>query len=48
VADGPCNAEGTRLPGAELWLIGEWRDSGEKKYGSSLLSMGRRLFTRAV
>ncbi|MFL5251436.1 MAG: IS701 family transposase, partial [Rhodopila sp.] len=32
VADGPCNAEGTRLPGEELWLIGEWRDSGEKKY----------------
>jgi SRSO17 transposase len=32
VADGPTNAEGTRLPGAELWLIGEWRDSGEKKY----------------
>ena len=32
VADGPLNAEGTRLPGEELWLIGEWRDSGEKKY----------------
>ncbi|MFL5254612.1 MAG: IS701 family transposase, partial [Rhodopila sp.] len=32
VADGPCNAEGTRLLGEELWLIGEWRDSGEKKY----------------
>jgi SRSO17 transposase len=32
VADGPCNAEGTRLPGKELWLIGEWRDSGETKY----------------
>jgi SRSO17 transposase len=32
VADGPCNAENTRLPGEELWLIGEWRDSGEKKY----------------
>jgi SRSO17 transposase len=32
VADGPCNAEDTRLPGEELWLIGEWRDSGEKKY----------------
>jgi SRSO17 transposase len=32
MADGPTNAEGTRLPGAELWLIGEWRDSGEKKY----------------
>src|SRR3954468_8517124 len=30
VADGPCNAENTRLPGEELWLIGEWRDSGEK------------------
>lgn len=32
VADGPLNAENTRLPGEELWLIGEWRDSGEKKY----------------
>ena len=32
VADGPLNAEGTRLPGEELWLIGEWRDSGETKY----------------
>src|SRR3954463_5094159 len=32
VADGPLNAEGTRLPGEELWLIGEWRDSSEKKY----------------
>ena len=32
VADGPSNAEGTRLPGEELWLIGEWRDSGETKY----------------
>jgi SRSO17 transposase len=32
VAEGPLNAEGTRLPGEELWLIGEWRDSGEKKY----------------
>src|SRR6201995_2302007 len=32
VADGPLNAEGTRLPGEELWLIGEWRDRGETKY----------------
>src|SRR5690242_7971953 len=32
VADGPPNAEGTRLPGDKLWLIGEWRDSGEKKH----------------
>jgi SRSO17 transposase len=32
VADGPLNAENTRLPGEAVWLIGEWRDSGEKKY----------------
>src|SRR3954470_23070247 len=32
VADGPLNVEGIRLPGEELWLIGEWRDSGETKY----------------
>jgi SRSO17 transposase len=32
VADGPLNAENIRLPGEEVWLIGEWRDSGEKKY----------------
>src|SRR3954469_20778721 len=37
VADGPLNAEGTRLPGEELWLIGEWRDSGETKYYLSKL-----------
>jgi SRSO17 transposase len=32
VADGPTNADNTRLPGEEVWLIGEWRDNGEKKY----------------
>ena len=37
VADGPLNAENTRLPGEELWLIGEWRDSGETKYYLSTL-----------
>jgi SRSO17 transposase len=37
VADGPVNAAGTRLPGVELWLIGEWRDSGETKYYLSSL-----------
>jgi len=31
VADGPLNAAGIRLPGEELWLIGEWRDSGENE-----------------
>ena len=38
VADGPLNAENIRLPGKEVWLIGEWRDSGEKKYYLSNLS----------
>src|SRR5947199_534060 len=32
VADGPLSAAGTHLPGEEVWLIGEWRDSGETKY----------------
>jgi SRSO17 transposase len=31
VADGPANADKARLPGEEVWLIGEWRDSGETK-----------------
>jgi SRSO17 transposase len=32
VADGPTNADKARLPSEEVWLIGEWRDSGETKY----------------
>src|ERR671939_444712 len=32
VADGLRTADRTRLPGAEVWLIGEWRDNGERKY----------------
>jgi SRSO17 transposase len=32
VADGPRSADNTRLPGDEVWLVGEWRDSGERKY----------------
>ncbi len=32
VADGRLNAEHTRLPSEEVWLIGEWRDSGETKH----------------
>ena len=31
-SDGPRNADSTRLPAEEVWLIGEWRDSGERKY----------------
>jgi SRSO17 transposase len=46
VADGPFNAEGTRLPGKELWLIGEWRDSGEKKY--CLSNLPRRTSLRRL
>jgi len=32
VADGAPCAAGGRLPGRQGWLIGEWRDDGEKKY----------------
>jgi SRSO17 transposase len=37
VADGPTNADKVRLPGETVWLIGEWRDSGERKYSLSTL-----------
>jgi SRSO17 transposase len=32
VADGPVAARGRHLPGAEAWLVGEHRASGERKY----------------
>ena len=32
VADGPTVREGKHLPGEEAWLIGEWRNSGERKF----------------
>ena len=32
VADGTQNAGGQHLPGAAAWLVGEWRDTGERKY----------------
>lgn len=32
VADGPVAARAQHLPGAEAWLIGEHRTSGERKY----------------
>ena len=31
-ADGPKISQGRRLPGEEVWLICEWRKSGEKRY----------------
>jgi SRSO17 transposase len=32
VADGATWANNRHLPGAEVWLVGEWRTSGERKY----------------
>jgi SRSO17 transposase len=32
VADGTQNSGGQHLPGEAAWLVGEWRDTGEKKY----------------
>ena len=32
VADGPLTARAQHLPGAEAWLMGEHRASGERKY----------------
>lgn len=32
VGDGPIWGNNRHLPGAEAWLVGEWRASGERKY----------------
>jgi SRSO17 transposase len=32
VDDGPPVREGKHLPGDEVWLIGEWRRRGERRY----------------
>lgn len=32
VADGPMISDGRHLPGAEVWLVGERRATGERKY----------------
>jgi hypothetical protein len=32
VAEGPQSETGHRLPGDELWLVGERRSSGERRY----------------
>jgi SRSO17 transposase len=37
VADGATWANNRHLPGAEVWLVGEWRASGERKYHLSNL-----------
>ncbi len=32
VADGAVWANNRHLPGAEVWLVGEWRSTGERKF----------------
>ena len=32
VGDGPVWGNNRHLPGAEVWRVGEWRSSGERKY----------------
>jgi SRSO17 transposase len=32
VGDGPTFANNRHRPGEEVWLVGEWRSSGERKY----------------
>ena len=32
IGDGPVWGNKRHLPGAEVWLVGEWRSSGERKY----------------
>jgi SRSO17 transposase len=32
VGDGPVFANNRHLPGEEVWLVGEWRTHGERKY----------------
>jgi SRSO17 transposase len=48
VADGPIAAKGQHLPGEELWLIGEQRASGERKYYLSNLPADTPLETLAA
>ena len=39
VGDGPVWGNNRHLPGAEAWLVGEWRSSGERKYYLSNLPL---------
>jgi SRSO17 transposase len=48
LADGPRGPRDGHLPGEEVWLVGEWRSSGERKYYLSNLPIRtpvRRLAT---
>jgi SRSO17 transposase len=48
VADGPQSQTGHRLPGEELWLVGERRSSGERKYYLASHPAGTPLQTLAA
>jgi SRSO17 transposase len=43
VGDGGIWANNRHLPGAEVWLVGEWRSPGERKYHLSNLNPGTSL-----
>jgi SRSO17 transposase len=43
VGDGATFANNRHLPGAEVWLVGEWRANGERKYYLSNLPPGTPL-----
>jgi SRSO17 transposase len=40
VGDGPTWGNNRHLPGEEVWLVGEWRAGGERKYHPSDLAPG--------
>ncbi len=46
VADGPVFGNNRHLPGEEVWLVGEWRSSGERKY--YLSNLPARITRRAL
>jgi SRSO17 transposase len=46
VGDGETWANNRHLPGDEVWLVGEWRSSGERKY--HLLNLPPRASLRAL
>ena len=50
VGDGATLANNRHLPGEEVWLVGEWRASGERKYYLSNLPprTSRRALARAI
>jgi SRSO17 transposase len=50
VGDGPVWGNNRHLPGEEVWLVGEWRSSGERKYYLSNLPPGtsRRALVGAI